>query len=43
MLETEKISGASRHLKDAVKVFTDVGKKEQGRNWHILFEEGEKL
>ena len=38
-----KIFGASRHLKSAMKIFTGVGKKKQGRNWHVLVWGGEKL
>ena len=30
-------------LKDAMKIFTGVRKKKQGRNWHFLSEEGEKI
>ena len=28
--------GASRHLKDAMKICTGVGKKKKGRNWHVF-------
>ena len=31
-----KIFGASSHLRDAMKIFTVVGKKKQGRNWHVF-------
>ena len=35
-----KISGALRHLQDAMKKFTDAGRKRQERNWHV-FRKGE--
>ena len=38
-----KISGASRHLKDAMEIFTGVYKKNREEIGMILFEEGEKL
>ena len=37
-----KISGALRHLKDATKIVTDVGKKREEIDM-FLFVEGEKL
>ena len=38
-----KISGAWRHLIDAMKIFKDVGMTKQGRNWHVFVRGGEKL
>ena len=32
-----------RHLKDAMKICTGVGKKKQGKIGMFLFEEGEKI
>ena len=38
-----KISGASRHLLDAMKIFKDVGMTKQGRNWHVFVRGGGKI
>ena len=38
-----KIYGASRHLKDAMKIFTGVGQRNREEIGIFLFEEGEKL
>ena len=35
-----KISGAWRHLIDAMKIFKDVGMTKQGGNWHVFVREG---
>ena len=37
VLKMEKFS------KDAMKISTGVGNKNQGRNWHVFLEEGEKI
>ena len=39
----EKNSGASRHLKDAVKICTGVDKKNREEIGMFLFEDGEKI
>ena len=38
-----KISGAWRHLIDAMKIFKDVGMTKQGGNWHVFVREGGKI
>ena len=37
------IFGASRHLKDVMKICSVVGKNKQGRNWHVFVCGGGKI
>ena len=40
VLEMGKNFSASRHMKGAMKIFTGVGKKKQGENWHVFLRRG---